>query len=226
MVVFAQHNLIMHPPFINIDIISCRNLLIYLDADLQKKILSLFYFSLNNEGVMVLGSSETLGAVGKLFEPADNKLKIYKRAANAVAPDLLNFPSSYSRSKPVAVEKSETEAPQANIQALADQLLLQQFSPPGVLANDNGDIIYISGRTGKYLEPAAGKANFNIFSMLRESLRQEFHMAFHQVLTKKGSMVLHNLKVGTTMLNPLLLTSPNGTHFQIIVNDLGELSTQ
>ena len=197
MVVFAQHNLIMHPPFINIDFISCRNLLIYLDSELQKKILGLFYFSLNSEGLMVLGSSETLGTMGNLFEPKDSKLKIYKRNSNAVPPDLLNFPSSFSRTKPAVKEKSKTEAPHPNLQALADQLLLKQFSPPGVLVNDKGDILYISGRTGKYLEPAAGKANLNIFSMLRESLRQEFHLAFHQVLSNKGSMVVHNLKVGT-----------------------------
>ncbi len=197
MVVFAQHNLIMHPPFINIDIITCRNLLIYLDSDLQKKILGLFYFSLNNKGIMVLGSSETLGAMGNLFEATDSKLKIFRRDANAVTPDLLSFPSTYSRSKPATIEKPATETSHSNIQALADRILLQQYSPPGVLVNDSGDILYINGRTGKYLEPAAGKANLNIFPMLREGLRQEFHLAFHQVKAKKGSMVLHNLKVGT-----------------------------
>lgn len=197
MVVFAQHNLIMHPPFINIDIISCRNLLIYLDTELQKKILGLFYFSLNNDGAMVLGSSETLGTTGNLFKPTDNKLKIFKRATNAVAPDLLNFPSSYSRAKPATVIKPVKEVSPPNIQTLADQFLLQQFTPPGVLVNQDGDIIYIYGRTGKYLEPAAGKANLNIFSMLREGLRQKFHLAFRQVLEKKESQVLHHLKVGT-----------------------------
>jgi two-component system CheB/CheR fusion protein len=197
MVVFAQHNLIMHPPFINIDILSCRNLLIYLDSDLQKKILGLFYFSLNNDGIMVLGSSETLGTMSNAFELSDSKLKIYRRADNAVLPDLINFPSSFSRTKPEVIEKPENKTSQSNIQTLADQLILQQFSPPGVLVNDNGDILYISGRTGKYLEPAAGKANLNIFSMLREGLRNEFHIAFLQVLAKKGSMVLYNLKVGS-----------------------------
>jgi len=197
MVVFAQHNLIMHPPFINIDIISCRNLLIYMDPELQKKILGLFYFSLNNNGVMVLGSSETLGTMGSLFEPTDSKLKIFKRASNAMAPDLINFPSSFSRAKPSPVEKPEALASHSNIQTNADQLILQQFSPPGVLVNESGDILYISGRTGKYLEPSAGKANLNIFSMLREGLRNELHIAFQQVIKKKDSIVLHNLKVGT-----------------------------
>jgi two-component system, chemotaxis family, CheB/CheR fusion protein len=197
MVVFAQHNLIMHPPFINIDILSCRNLLIYLDSELQKKILGLFFYSLNPNGLLVMGSSETLGTMNSYFEPLDSKLKIYKRAENIPSPDLTNFPSSYARTKPAIAEKSVPVALTPNIQSLAEQLLLQQFSPPGVLVNQNGDIIFISGRTGKYLEPAAGKANLNVFAMLREGLRHEFHLAFHQALTQKSSVAIHNVKVGT-----------------------------
>ena len=84
-----------------------------------------------------------------------------------------------------------------NIQVLADQLLLQNFSPPGVLVNDTGDIIYISGHTGKYLEPAVGKANMNIFAMLREGLRDKFPSAFRQAIMKKEVVVLQNIKVDT-----------------------------
>ena len=85
----------------------------------------------------------------------------------------------------------------SNIQTLADQLLLQHFSPAGVLVNENGDIIYISGHTGKYLEPAVGKANMNIFAMLREGLREEFPIAFRKAIINKESVVLPNIKVGT-----------------------------
>ena len=84
-----------------------------------------------------------------------------------------------------------------NIQSLADQFLLQRFSPAGVLVNENGDIIYISGHTGKYLEPAVGKANMNIFAMLREGLREEFPIAFRKAIINKETVVLNNLKVGT-----------------------------
>jgi len=197
MIVFAQHNLIMHPPFINIDILSCRNLLIYLDAELQKKLLGLFYFSLNTDGLLVLGSSETLGAMNSFFNSLDSRLKLFRRSESATCPDLSNFPSSYSRTKPVFAEKPAPAATANNIQSLADQLILQQFSPPGVLVNSNGDILYISGRTGKYIEPAAGKANLNVFAMLREGLRHDFHVAFHQVLLQKGTVVMRNVKVGT-----------------------------
>jgi two-component system, chemotaxis family, CheB/CheR fusion protein len=196
MIVFAQHNTIMHPPFTKIDILSCRNLLIYMDADLQKKILKLFYFSLKNNGIMLLGSSESLGSNINLFKTLDGKHRIYKRSGDSHVSELFNFPSSFSQKKPKKTNTQPTLVPSENIQSLADQVLLQQFSPPGVLVNEAGDIIYISGRTGKYLEPAAGKANFNIFSMLREGLRNEFPVAFHQAIRKKEPVVLRNLKVG------------------------------
>jgi two-component system CheB/CheR fusion protein len=197
MVVFAQHNIIMHPPFTKIDFLSCRNLLIYMDTELQKKILGLFYYSINPEGIMILGSSETLGIQSQLFTPVDSKLKIYKRSITAITPDLFDFPSSYSRIRPVNVEKQTTPKSIVNIQTLADQLLLQQFSPAGVLVNENGDILYISGHTGKYLEPAVGKANLNIFAMLREELRNDFPAAFRKAITKKEALVLRNIKVGS-----------------------------
>jgi two-component system CheB/CheR fusion protein len=197
MVVFAQHNIIMHPPFTRIDFLSCRNLLIYLDTALQRKLLGMFYYSINPEGIMLLGSSETLGTQNHLFIPLDSKLKIYTRSMTTMLPELFDFPSSFSRTRPVSSEKLMTAGSGMNIQALADQMLLKYFSPAGVLVNQNGDIIYISGRTGKYLEPAVGKANLNIFAMLREGLREEFPAAFRRAVMKKESVVLHNVKVGT-----------------------------
>lgn len=198
MVVFAQHNIIMHPPFTKLDILTCRNLLIYLDSELQKKILGMFYYSLNPEGIMVLGSSESLGTQSHLFKVADSKLKLYKPHDNiSSVREILNFPSSFSRSKSTDMEKYVPAKLPQNIEALADKILLQHFSPPGVLVTENGDIVYISGRTGKYLEPAVGKANLNVFAMLREGLRNDFPIAFRQALHMKEPVVLHNVKVGT-----------------------------
>jgi len=197
MIVFAQHNVIMHPPFNKIDILSCRNLLIYLDAELQQKILILFYYSINPDGFMLLGSSETLGTQSHLFTTVDSKLKIFKRTAATLIPELFDFPESFSRIKTSNLEYQTPAKSTLNIQTLADQLLLQNFSPAGVLVNENGDIIYISGHTGKYLEPAVGKANMNIFAMLREGLRNEFPIAFRKAIMKKEAVVLQNVKVGT-----------------------------
>jgi two-component system, chemotaxis family, CheB/CheR fusion protein len=197
MIVFAQHNIVMHPPFTKLDILSCRNLLIYMDAELQKKLIGLFYYSINPGGLMVLGSSETIGTQNQHFETEDTKLKIYKRAIIDLKHVSLDFPSSFSRPKSVDAVIHAPSDPSQNIEMLANQLLLQYFSPPGVLVNENGDIIYISGRTGKYLEPAVGKANLNIFAMLREGLRKEFPSAFHKAVSTKEQVVLHNIKVGT-----------------------------
>ena len=197
MVVFAKHNIILHPPFTNIDILTCRNLLIYMDVELQKKILGLFYYSLNQYGYLVLGSAETLGSQGHFFSAEDNKLKIFKRVLTNGSPDLFDFPSSFSRSHQSNIEKHVPIPSPQNIQNLADQILLQNFSPPGVLVNDRGDIIYISGRTGKYLEPAVGKANMNIFAMLREGLRNEFPASFRQAIMKKECVIMHGVTVGT-----------------------------
>ncbi len=197
MVIFAQHNIIMHPPFTNIDILSCRNLLIYVDTELQRKLLGLFFYSLNPEGVLVLGTSETLGVQSHLFSPADSGLKIYKRSVTSHNPQQFDFPSSFTRSQMSNIENTASDKPMINIQSLADQLLLQQFSPAGILVNENGDILYISGRTGKYLEPAVGKANLNIFAMLRPGFQNDFAIAFRKAVLNKEAVVLHHVEIGT-----------------------------
>jgi two-component system CheB/CheR fusion protein len=197
MVVFAEHNIILHPPFTRIDILSCRNLLIYMDSELQKKLIRMFYYSINPDGIMLLGSSETPGNQNHLFTPVDVKLKIYKRTLSSHLPEVFDFPSSFSRSKSSVTKHLVPDWHGLNIQTLADRLLLEHYAPSGVLVNDYGDIIYIHGHTGKYLEPAVGKANLNIFAMLREDLRTEFHNAFHRTVTKKESVVLRNVRIKT-----------------------------
>ncbi len=197
MVIFAQHNITMHPPFTNIDILSCRNLLIYVDTELQRKLLDLFYYSLNPEGILVLGTSETLGGQSHLFSSADSGLKIFKRSATNLNPQLFNFPTSFKRSQTGKIENTISDRAKINIQALTDQLLLQQFSPAGILVNENGDILYISGRTGKYLEPAVGKANLNIFAMLRPGFQNDFAIAFRKALMNKETVELRHAKIGT-----------------------------
>ena len=203
-IVFAQHNVIMHPPFTNIDIISCRNLLIYLDPELQEKLLGLFFYSLNPEGTLLLGNAETLGSKSHLFITENTGLKIYKRGNSSLDSELQDFPSSFSRLKLIKSDNKILDKPIVNIQTLADQLLLQQFAPASVLVNDNGDILYISGRTGKYLEPAVGKANMNIFAMLRPGFQNDFAIAFRRVLMKKETIILHNVKIGVNGNNTIL----------------------
>jgi len=196
MVVFAPQSIVKDPPFTKIDILSCRNLLIYLEQELQKKVISLFNYSLKPEGILILGTAETLGNNIHEFKDVDAKLKIFKHSGNAITPSLIDFPSSFHKNKFMVTEKHIPQKTPENIQSLTDQVLLQRFSPASVLVNNQGDIIYITGKTGKYLEPAAGKANWNIHAMAREGLRHELPGAFRQAIKSTNPVVLKNLKIG------------------------------
>ena len=197
-VVFAPQNVIMDPPFTKLDLLICRNLLIYLDPGMQKKLIPLFHYSLNPGGVLFLGSAETIGAFTGLFAPLAGKKRLYRRLDSAPGTEPIEFPSSFFPDLPhAATVQPQARMPVPNLQALADQLLLQRFSPAAVLTNDKGDILYISGRTGKYLEPAAGKANWNIFAMAREGLRYELNNAWQKALRQKTAACLKSVKVGT-----------------------------
>ena len=195
MVIFATQNVVMDPPFTKLDIVSCRNLLIYLAPELQKKLLHLFHYSLNPGGILFLGSAESAGASTNLFSPLEGKSRLYRRLESALPEESVAFPASFVPA-PV-IEGALAVKPAASLQSLADQVLLQRYSPAAVLANNKGDILYISGRTGKYLEPAAGKANWNIFAMAREGLRHELSGAFQKALRQKDAVTLSNVTVGT-----------------------------
>jgi two-component system CheB/CheR fusion protein len=204
MVVFAPQNLIMDPPFTKLDILSCRNLMIYLSADLQKKLIPLFYYSLNPSGILFLGSAETIGAFSNLFAPLDGKARLYHRLDQiALDGSDFEFPSSFV-SAPAQARKAEHEhlflpssAPPANFERMADRVLVQRFAPLGVLCNDKGDVLYISGRAGKYLEPAVGKANLNIFAMARDGLRYELSDAFVKAVRQAGVVSIEGIRVGS-----------------------------
>jgi two-component system CheB/CheR fusion protein len=197
MVIFAPQNLIMDPPFTKLDILSCRNLLIYLTAEVQKKLFPLFHYSLKPGGLLFLGSAETIGGATDLFNPLNGKSRLYCRVEPAQRAEPVEFPASFSAGPPMGAEARPAPKPSGSLQSLADQLILQRYAPPSVLANDKGDILYISGRTGKYLEPAAGKANWNVFAMAREGLRNELSDAFQKTLRLKERVALRGLKVGT-----------------------------
>jgi chemotaxis methyl-accepting protein methylase/PAS domain-containing protein len=197
LVIFAPQNLILEPPFTKLDILSCRNLLIYLTPEVQKKLIPLFHYSLNPGGILFQGSAETIGYYTNLFAPLIGKSRIFWRKESVLRPEPIMFPSFFSAGAPVGSEVRPVPKPPSSLQSLADQLVLQCYAPPTVLTNETGDIFYVSGRTGKYLEPAAGKANWNIFVMAREGLRYELARAFAEALRQKESVALHGLKVGT-----------------------------
>jgi chemotaxis methyl-accepting protein methylase len=199
MVTFATQNIIMDPPFTKLDILICRNLLIYLTPELQKKLLPLFHYSLNPGGVLFLGNAETISTFPDLFASINSKLKIFRRRESVLPAEPIAFPASFVPPLSGVFNPKELKMskPAINLQSLADQLVLQHFSPPAVLVNDEGDILYLSGRTGKYLEPAAGKANWNIFAMARKGLRFDLGNAFQKAIRQKGAITVKGLKVGT-----------------------------
>jgi two-component system, chemotaxis family, CheB/CheR fusion protein len=202
MVIFAPQNLIMDPPFTKMDLVSCRNLLIYLSPELQKRLLPLFHYSLNPGGVLFLGNSETIGEFTDFFAILDDKARLYRRIASHLQTKPIKFSSGFlpvvHAPKPAKSSKvPKAPKPVANLQSLADQLLLQKYSPAAVLVNDKGDILYISGRTGKYLEPAAGKVNWNIFAMAREGLRYKLNGIFQKAVQQKEAVTLKNVAVRT-----------------------------
>jgi chemotaxis methyl-accepting protein methylase len=196
MVVFAPQSLILDPPFTKLDILSCRNLLIYLAPEMQKKLFPLFHYSLTPGGILFLGSAETVGTFTDLFTPLNHKLRLFRRTGATLRAEPIDFPSSFAPPLP-AGSATRTVAKPQNFQSLADQVVLERFAPSAVLVNAKGDILYVSGRTGKYLEPAAGKANWNIFAMAREGLRYELSSAFHKAVEQDDVINVRGLNVGT-----------------------------
>lgn len=200
-VLFAQHDLARDPPFTKLDLLVCRNLLIYFDPLLQQRLLPLFHYSLRPHGLMVLGSSETIGNTGHLFAAVHGKLRIYSRRSNIAlnsAASLLNaLPPIHISTREVDVSKftpSNQASPQS-LQAAADHVLLQVYAPAAVVVNGDSDIVYISGRTGKYLEPAAGKANWNFHAMVRDGLRAPLYNALTKANTQDHVVELQGLQV-------------------------------
>lgn len=195
MITFATQNAIMDAPFTKLDLVICRNLLIYLTPKLQQRVLSLLHYSLNPDGILFLGSSEAVNASSDLFEPIDSASRLFRRRKSIRTTERTVFPPSFFPALPGTSQETPTLKLAANIQTLADQVLLQSFSPPAVLVNNKGDILYISGRTGKYLEPAAGKVNWNIHAMARDGLRVDLGSAFLKAQRQKEAVRVKGLTV-------------------------------
>jgi two-component system CheB/CheR fusion protein len=196
MLVFATQDVIQDPPFIRLDLLLCRNLLIYLSADLQKRVLPLFHYSLNPNGCLFLGSASSIGPFTDLFVAHPGKARLFYRKANSQTPGFAPFPITPPLPRE-SIREATVPKTAVNLQSLADQVLLHRFAPPAVLTSEAGDILYISGKTGKYLEPAMGKANWNIFAMARDGLRIELGIAFRRALSQTDPVVVKGLRVGS-----------------------------
>lgn len=196
MVVFAPHDIISDPPFTKMDLVCCRNLLIYFSQELQQKILPILHYSLNPGGILFLGASEGVGSLRDQFNALDNKHKVFQRKVIAGGPAPLYLPPLRAVAAAGGPAATRVEA-EATAPGLVQRVLLEDFSPPAVLVNENGDILYISGRTGKYLEPSPGKANLNVHAMAREGLKYELAGLIQKAAREEVEVVTKNLRVKT-----------------------------
>jgi two-component system CheB/CheR fusion protein len=197
MIVFAQHNIIKDPPFSRLDLLVCRNLLIYLGPTLQKRILPLFAQSLKLNGFMFLGTSETVGGFTDLFLPLDKKWKIFQRRETGHRLGV-EFPISPVKSpipegRPVRAYQEEGISPGV----LAEKTLIQRYSPPCVVINEKFEVVYFSTRTSRYLEPPVGEPTQNILKMARNDLRPALRAAVHKAVTEQEAAVYRGLKLTT-----------------------------
>lgn len=208
MLIFSEHDLIKDPPFSKLDMISCRNLLIYMSSELQKKVITLFHYALNPKGMLFLGTSETVGEFGNLFSSMDRKTKVFQRkedfqgakraALNRFLPPTRIKDNSFMPDSFDATGTNTLTSPKLSLRELTEQTLLQQINPACALVNSLGDILYLHGRTGMYLEPAPGEASINnILKMAREGLRRDLTTALHKVANKKERIRVLNLRVKT-----------------------------
>ncbi|HZI01472.1 MAG TPA: CheR family methyltransferase [Flavisolibacter sp.] len=193
MCVFATHNIAKDPPFSRLDIISCCNLLIYIEAHLQKKIISTFHYSLQNNGYLILGKSETVGASAYLFSQVEKKFKIYSKKKDTSAKAF--FEMNYRLPEPERVLGAgrrntlpKAKADEVELDQIVDQMLLKNYTPACVVVNEDLDILQFRGSTGLYLEPSPGKASLNLMKMARQSLGFELRNIVHKA-KKTGERV-------------------------------------
>lgn len=210
MLVFSEQDVIKDPPFSKLDLISCRNLLIYMNAELQKKLIPLFHYALKPGGFLFLGTSETVGNFGDLFSSLDRKAKLYQRLDDSRRVLHPNFGSllasplprttTFGALPPSVAQPASLKTP--SLRELTERALLQQLVPAAALVDGRGDILYLHGRTGMYLEPAPGEAGvINILRMAREGLRPALTTALHSAVSS-SQIVRH----------PGLLVRTNGDH--------------
>ena len=199
MVLFAQHDVILDPPFTKLDLLSCRNLMIYFNASLQRRLMPLFSYSLLSGGALLLGSSETVGNSNGLFTPISQKSRLYRRNEHALSAGSLDFPilpRQPSSRLPNEAKLSQPAVESNNLQSDAEQVLLQEVSPAAVLVNEQGDVVFINGSVSKYLEPASGKANWNIHVMALPAIRTQIAAALRQAVQAQGTVELRGLLLG------------------------------
>ncbi len=197
MCIFSPHNLIKDAPFSRIDLLSCRNLLIYLNSDLQDRVIPIFHFSLRPGGILFLGSSENVTRHQKLFAPVDRKNRLFRRleTATRVLPE---FPLTARSGKEVVREKIPAalrpSALAGTISRRASQVA-ERYAPAYVVLDSELEVLHFSGRTGRYLEPATGAASLNLLNLVHRDLRLDLRSALHHVAEEKKRVEVSRIPI-------------------------------
>ena len=199
MLIFSEHNVVKDPPFSRLDLISCRNLLIYMSTVLQNKLIPLLHYALNPGGILFLGSAETLGEHNDLFMTLDPKAKIYKSLASFNKNHLNFMPSTLGQAIASLKDANKPAASlQMSLRELTENAILQQVAPASALVNENGDILYLHGRAGMFLEPAPGESSINnILKMAREGLLADLTISLNKAIKTREIVFCPHVRVKT-----------------------------
>lgn len=186
-VVFSPHNLLRDPPFSRMDIISCRNLLIYLQPEAQARVVALAHFALRENGRLFLGNAESIGRADDLFETISKKWRIYRRVG-PTRHDIINFPVFSGRAGPARSNDQEaamvpTEAP-IRYGDVTRRILLERHAPAAVLTDHRGRALYFHGSTGDYLDPPTGDPTHDVLAMARDDMRPQLRTALRSAVSK------------------------------------------
>ena len=204
MLVFSEHDLTRDPPFSHMDLISCRNVLIYMGVELHRKLIPLFHYALNPGGTLLLGTSESIGDFVNLFAVQDRKSKVFQRKQESYGQyqPVLTLPIPIPPKENMSVPRRQAP-PQGEsslpLRELTERLLLQKYAPTGLLVNEHGEILFLHGRSGRYLEPAPGDPGglTNILKLAREGLRPALTTALHRAATHQEAVIQNGLRVRT-----------------------------
>jgi two-component system, chemotaxis family, CheB/CheR fusion protein len=195
MIVFAQHNIIKDAPFTRLDLLSCRNLLIYLNVELQKKLIPIFHYSLNAKGLLLLGPAETLSGFADLFRSVEPKWKLFERKEGLTSQArIIDFPFSISHGTQ-PVKAGVWTKDKTTLQETFNRLLVENYTPASVLLNEKGDILYVSGNASDYFSLGAGEPVMNIHRMAREELKYAMSNAIHRVRTTNEVLVIKDIRL-------------------------------
>jgi two-component system CheB/CheR fusion protein len=234
MCIFSAHSVIRDPPFSRIDLISCRNLLIYLGPEFQSRVIPVFHFALKPGRYLFLGTSENISQYGDLFHRVDKKQRLFQRRDHVATP--LQFPLFVPGARTViggVVPQREPGTPTANLRRVVESRVLEIFAPPHVVVDREGDIIHYSSRTGKYLEAAAGMPSRQLLALARRGLRLDLRSALQEAMETRRTTVREDIavEIDDGYQHIRLTVEPLGDHdvdpvFLVLFADVGRPQTR